>query len=192
MLGMHRVCLVASSHGARRALTSTSKVLKASLETTAAAPTRTMAIKPPSVKELASQQAAKSGFRKALSFPKDHPFAFQLMVATIKTSAADMMCQVVAEGKSFEEIDWRRNGIFVVFGFTYLGCFQWWLMVHKYRQWFPTMDRFGKMSLAEKIKFPAGIMDAGKMVLFDENTVVEAEPVVCPAAMPDGGFLYQP
>jgi len=32
----------------------------------------------------------------------------------------------------------------VVFGFVYLGGFQWWLMVHKYRQWFPTMDRFAK------------------------------------------------
>ena len=102
-----------------------------------------------------------------LSFPKEHPFAFQLIVATLKTAVADLMVQVVAEGKSMSEIDWRRNGIFVVFGFAYLGGFQWYLMVHKYRQWFPTMDKFAKMSFAEKIKYPAGIADAGKMVLFD-------------------------
>jgi len=39
--------------------------------------------------------------------------------------------------------------------------------VNKYRQWFPTMDRFGKLSFAEKMKDTAGILDAGKMVLFD-------------------------
>lgn len=103
-----------------------------------------------------------------LSFPKDHPFVFQLIVATTKTSAADLVVQVVTEGKtSFSEIDWRRNGIFVVFGFAYLGGFQWYLMVHKYRQWFPTMDKFAKMSLLDKMKYPAGILDACKMVLFD-------------------------
>lgn len=101
------------------------------------------------------------------SFPKKHPFAFQMMVATLKTSAADIVCQTIAEKKSFNEIDWRRNGIFVVFGFTYLGGFQWYLMVNKYRQWFPTMDRFAKLSFAQKMKDTAGIMDAAKMVLFD-------------------------
>lgn len=101
------------------------------------------------------------------SFPKTHPFAFQLLVATGKTSAADLVVQVVAERKSFNEIDWKRNGIFVVFGFAYLGGFQWWLMVTKYRQWFPTMDRFAKLSFAEKLKDTAGILDAAKMVVFD-------------------------
>jgi len=101
------------------------------------------------------------------SFPKTNPFAFQLMVATGKTSAADILIQVVAERKKFDEIDWKRNGIFVVFGFAYLGGFQWYLMVNKYRQWFPTMDRFAKLPFKEKLKDTAGMLDAGKMVLFD-------------------------
>lgn len=90
-----------------------------------------------------------------------------MFVATAKTAAADIMCQVVAEGKSFSEIDWKRNGIFVVFGFAYLGGFQYWIMVNKYRKWFPTMDRFGKLSFADKLKDKAGMIDAAKMVLFD-------------------------
>jgi len=113
----------------------------------------------------ATTAAAASG--GLLAFPKNHPFAFQLMVATAKTAAADLMIQTVADGKSLQEVDWKRNGIFVVFGFAYLGGFQWFLMVHKYRQWFPTMDRFAKLSFAEKLKDTAGILDAGKMVLFD-------------------------
>uniref|UniRef100_A0A7S1ZPE5 Uncharacterized protein n=1 Tax=Trieres chinensis TaxID=1514140 RepID=A0A7S1ZPE5_TRICV len=102
-----------------------------------------------------------------MAFPKEHPFVFQLIVATAKTSAADIVCQVVAERKSFNEIDWKRNGIFVVFGFAYLGGFQYWIMVNKYRQWFPTMDRFAKLSFAEKVKDTAGMLDAVKMVVFD-------------------------
>lgn len=102
-----------------------------------------------------------------LAFPKEHPFVFQLLVATGKTAAADLVVQTVAEGKSLDKVDWRRNGIFVVFGFAYLGGFQWWLMVTKYRQWFPTMDRFAKLPFKEKIKDTAGLLDAGKMVLFD-------------------------
>ena len=90
-----------------------------------------------------------------------------MIVATTKTSAADLVVQTVAEGKSLAEVDWKRNAIFVVFGFAYLGGFQWYLMVNKYRQWFPTMDKFAKMSFAEKLKYPAGILDAAKMVLFD-------------------------
>mmetsp|Transcript_14120 Transcript_14120/g.21557 ORF Transcript_14120/g.21557 Transcript_14120/m.21557 type:complete len:257 (-) Transcript_14120:1174-1944(-) len=101
------------------------------------------------------------------SFAKRHPFLFQLGVSTAKTMGADLMSQTVAEGKSFDEIDWKRNGIFVVFGFVYLGGFQYWLMVNKFRQWFPTMDKFSKLPLSEKLKDTAGILDAIKMVVFD-------------------------
>eukprot|EP00538_Stauroneis_constricta_P002180 CAMPEP_0119560854 /NCGR_PEP_ID=MMETSP1352-20130426/16034_1 /TAXON_ID=265584 /ORGANISM="Stauroneis constricta, Strain CCMP1120" /LENGTH=267 /DNA_ID=CAMNT_0007608915 /DNA_START=9 /DNA_END=812 /DNA_ORIENTATION=- len=127
--------------------------------------------------KVAAEAVGKSGGTTVASVPKpsgglmniakDHPFAFQLGVATAKTAAADLLVQVVAEKKSFNEIDWKRNGIFVVFGFAYLGGFQYYLMVNKYRQWFPTMDRFAKLSFADKLKDTAGIMDAAKMVLFD-------------------------
>eukprot|EP00934_Nitzschia_sp_Nitz4_P005514 Nitzschia sp. Nitz4//scaffold54_size114964//47880//48596//NITZ4_003848-RA/size114964-processed-gene-0.185-mRNA-1//-1//CDS//3329554342//5504//frame0 len=101
------------------------------------------------------------------AFAKENPFIFQLGVATAKTAAADIVAQVVAERKSFSEIDWKRNALFVLFGFTYLGGFQYYLMVNKYRHWFPTMDRFGKLPFAEKLKDTAGIIDAAKMVMFD-------------------------
>lgn len=102
-----------------------------------------------------------------MDFPKTNPFAFQLMIATCKTSAADIVVQTVTEKKKFNEIDWKRNGIFVVFGFAYLGGFQYYIMVNKYSQWFPTFSRFAKLPLKDKIKDTAGMLDAGKMVLFD-------------------------
>lgn len=101
------------------------------------------------------------------SFAERNPFIFQLGVATAKTSAADIMVQTIVDRKSFNEIDWKRNGIFVFFGFAYLGGFQYWLMVNKFSKWFPTRQRFAQLSLGEKIKDTAGMIDALKMVAFD-------------------------
>mmetsp|Transcript_24830 Transcript_24830/g.54631 ORF Transcript_24830/g.54631 Transcript_24830/m.54631 type:complete len:273 (-) Transcript_24830:247-1065(-) len=115
----------------------------------------------------AKRAASSSSSSSSSSFAKENPFVFQLGVATAKTSAADLVAQIVAEKKSLDEVDWKRNFIFVVFGFAYLGAFQYWLMVNKFRQWFPTMDRFAKLSFADKLKDKAGIIDAAKMVVFD-------------------------
>ena len=78
------------------------------------------------------------------SIPKKYPFTCQLLTATVKTSAADVVVQTIVEKKRLSELDLRRNFIFVFFGLTYLGGFQWYLLINKYRQWFPSMDRFGK------------------------------------------------
>ena len=159
MLGLYRTAsaapTLAATMMARRKFLASGN-LKASLD-------KLKTASPPAPGSKTGTTAANSVW----SFPKDHPFTFQLMVATAKTAAADLMVQMVAEGKSLAEVDWKRNGIFVVFGFAYLGGFQYYLLVNKYRQWFPTMDAFAKMSIAEKLKYRAGILDAGKMVLFD-------------------------
>mmetsp|Transcript_22680 Transcript_22680/g.25514 ORF Transcript_22680/g.25514 Transcript_22680/m.25514 type:complete len:272 (+) Transcript_22680:36-851(+) len=111
--------------------------------------------------------ATKTEASSSSSWVKDNPFIFQLGVATGKTSVADLVAQIVGEKKSLNEVDLRRNLVFVVFGFAYLGGFQYWLMITKFRKWFPTMDRFAKLPFAEKLKDTAGIIDAVKMVLFD-------------------------
>jgi hypothetical protein len=157
MIGLYRACQApATVQAGRRALHKSTQLLKSATDAAKAAP------KPPQ-----KPPADSTTMSKVVAFPKEHPFAFQLLVATTKTAAADLLCQMVAEGKSWSEIDWKRNGIFVVFGFTYLGGFQWWLMVHKYGQWFPTMTRFAKLPFAAKLKDTAGLLDAGRMVLFD-------------------------
>jgi hypothetical protein len=97
------------------------------------------------------------------NIPQEYPFACQLTIATFKTSAADIMVQTTVEKKSFSEIDVRRNAIFLLFGLAYLGGFQWWLLINKYKQWFPTMERFGNSSLSQKIRDPAGLRDAAKV-----------------------------
>lgn len=166
MFSVSRASSMAAVGGSRRILHTSCKKLKASITDSV---TTQQQLKQHVTHQATSTPTAAAALTKGSgeSFAKRNPFAFQLGVATAKTMAADLLTQVVAEGKSLTEVDWQRNGIFVVFGFGYLGCFQYWLMVTKYRQWFPTMDRFAKLSMAGKLKDTAGILDAAKMVLFD-------------------------
>jgi len=113
----------------------------------------------------ASGTTSPSLVASLLAFPKAQPFAFNIMIATVKTSIADLITQVTIEQKA--EIDWKRNGVFVVFGTVYLGAFQYWLQVNMFRKWFPTMDRFANQSLSAKLKDTAGLIDTAKQVLFD-------------------------
>mmetsp|Transcript_37826 Transcript_37826/g.52527 ORF Transcript_37826/g.52527 Transcript_37826/m.52527 type:complete len:238 (+) Transcript_37826:146-859(+) len=54
---------------------------------------------------------------------KAHPFPVGFATTGIKTSAADLFAQKVIERR--EEIDWRRQATFTIFGFFYLGGFQY-------------------------------------------------------------------
>ena len=84
-------------------------------------------------------------------FPKAQPFVFNLGVAAAKTSAADLLTQTVVEKKSFPNgIDWKRNASFTVFGFAYLGGFQYWLQVNMFRKMFVGMDRVAEMPLCAR------------------------------------------
>lgn len=50
-----------------------------------------------------SSNAAATAVVEKESFAKTNPFAFQIMIATMKTSAADLLTQVVAEKKKLTE-----------------------------------------------------------------------------------------
>ena len=102
-----------------------------------------------------------------LAFPKQYPFVFNLGVASVKTSIADLMTQCAVERRKLSEVDWQRNGAFVCFGFAYLGGFQYWLQINMYKRWFPHMERFSKLSTAEKLRDGPGLRDVAKQVLFD-------------------------
>lgn len=160
---MYRSSISIASTAGRRVYHSSIRSLKSSLNGKPPSSAQTSSTKVATEKPLIDAVKTET----SSSWAKENPFLFQLGVATVKTSAADMLAQVVAEKKSLKEVDFKRNFIFVVFGFAYLGVFQYWLMVTKFRKWFPTMDRFAKLPFAEKLKDTAGIIDAGKMVLFD-------------------------
>ena len=56
-------------------------------------------------------------------FAKTYPFANNVIIATAKTVAADLIAQMGVEQKSFSEIDWKRTFVFMLFGSLYLGGF---------------------------------------------------------------------
>ena len=103
------------SCSARRVYHSTSKSLKASIEGPSQSTKSTIDVAVGSVPKSTPGEAVattsavspKSGFG---TWIKENPFVFQLGVGTAKTSAADIVAQVVAERKSWDEIDWKRNG----------------------------------------------------------------------------------
>lgn len=68
-----------------------------------------------------------------LAFAKAYPFTNNVLIATVKTSAADLVAQCVIERKPVTQIDWQRNLVFCLFGAVYLGAFQYWYQVHARR-----------------------------------------------------------
>merc|ERR1719479_353720 len=112
-----------------------------------------------------SHQIEYSGLWGAITtFPKRRPYATNIIVATVKTSIADLIVQK-AEGK--KEIDWGRNGVFTAFGFAYLGVAQWFVYVTVFTKLCPNAIRFSNLPWAEKLKDRAGQIDLIKQTFYD-------------------------
>jgi len=92
------------------------------------------------------------------------PFAFGVGVATVKTAVADLLVQVTTGDG---EIDWVRTSLFTIFGFAYLGVFQYGLYVTCFSRWFPNAPKFAAMTFREKLRFKPGLIDLAKQVGFD-------------------------
>ena len=100
--------------------------------------------------------AAESG-GGILGWGKRNPFAFQVIIATAKTSASDLLVQKTIEGRDWSEIDLKRNLVFVAFGAVYLGWAQYQIYVHGFRAIFGSrMDKFANLTFAQKLRDGAG------------------------------------
>eukprot|EP00927_Polykrikos_kofoidii_P014595 TRINITY_DN1641_c0_g1_i2.p1 TRINITY_DN1641_c0_g1~~TRINITY_DN1641_c0_g1_i2.p1 ORF type:complete len:261 (-),score=35.10 TRINITY_DN1641_c0_g1_i2:49-831(-) len=112
-----------------------------------------------------SVEVTYSGLWGAITtFPKRKPYATNIIIATVKTSAADLVIQT-AEGK--DSIDWKRNAVFTTFGFIYLGALQWFIYVTAFSRLCPNAIKFANMPWAEKLKFRAGQIDLLKQTALD-------------------------
>jgi len=103
-------------------------------------------------------------WEQILTFPKRRPFATNVIIATVKTSLADLIVQK-AEGK--EKIDWQRNGVFTAFGFAYCGVAQWFIYVTVFTRVCPNAVRFANLPFADKLKDRAGQIDLVKQTCYD-------------------------
>ena len=110
------------------------------------------------------QGASKSWF---LAWCENNPITLGVGVATLKTQAADLLTQKSLEGKAWADIDWRRNGLFTIFGFAYQGCFQYYLYVTLFSRWFAGAARFANQPFAKKLTDYQGQLDVLKQCAFD-------------------------
>jgi protein Mpv17 len=105
--------------------------------------------------------------RYARDVAKKFPFAFGVGVAAAKTSAADYLAQTLVEGK--KEVDWRRNGLFFVWGAGYLGGVQYFVYVHLFsRVLFPSAATFLAKPLRARFADKEGMVVVLKQLGIDQ------------------------
>lgn len=92
-----------------------------------------------------------------VAFAKAYPFANNMLIATLKTSAADLMVQMTINKRSFSEVDWQRNAVFCLFGFAYLGAFQYWYQINIFKRLFPGVEAFCSQTWAAKLTDVPGL-----------------------------------
>jgi len=101
------------------------------------------------------------------TFPQRKPVMTNIIIATVKTAAADAIVQS-AEGKNtFDTFDFKRNAVFTAFGFGYLGVAQWFIYVTVFTRLCPHAVRFSNLSMADKMKDKLGQKDLVKQILYD-------------------------
>lgn len=110
--------------------------------------------------------APSSGF-SYVAFAKAYPIANNLIIATLKTSAADLVAQCVIERKPFDQVDWQRNAVFCMFGFAYLGGFQYWYQVNVFSRLFPGIHRFTSQPWMAKLQDVPGLLALGAQIVLD-------------------------
>jgi len=114
---------------------------------------------------------AKSG-RSYVAWARANPVANNLLIATVKTSAADLMAQVAVERKSWAEIDWKRNTVFCLFGFAYLGGFQYWYQVNIFKRLFPGIEHFTSQPWLAKLRDGPGLRALAAQVILDVSVLL--------------------
>jgi len=101
------------------------------------------------------------------TFPKRKPFATNIIIATVKTSIADIVVQIASGNNSFDTFDFKRNAVFTAFGFGYLGIAQWFIYVTVFTRVCPHAVRFSNLPFKEKLTDKLGQRDLFKQVLLD-------------------------
>lgn len=106
---------------------------------------------------------------------KSRPLAFAVACGCIKDSTCDMVMQAgersAARSNGVElRHDWRRTGVFALFGATFVGAWQYALFSKALPLVSPVPAGFAAMGLAEKMRHRAGLKSVAALV-FVENFI---------------------
>ena len=94
-------------------------------------------------------------FASLKAIPTKYPFIFGVTLTAIKTGGVDLFVQKHVE--KAETIDWRRTGLFLTFGVTYLGAWQYALFVKLMPRLIPGAASFAAKSIPDKLRDPVGL-----------------------------------
>lgn len=125
------------------------------METESTSPAVTVSLSSPSEAELVKEEREEeiSGYVK---FAQEYPFANNIMIATAKTAAADLLAQTVIGGTPLMEVDIQRSFLFCAFGAIYLGAFQYAYQVNVFKRLFD-VDKFTTQPWGEKLRDIPGL-----------------------------------
>lgn len=117
------------------------------------------------VQDAQENDAVSFGFDYS-QFAKTYPFANNILIASLKTAAADLLAQAVIAHTPLDSLDWERNLLFGVFGALYLGVFQYAYQVNVFKRLFD-VDKFTSQSWEEKSKDVEGLKALAAQTLLD-------------------------
>eukprot|EP00967_Tisochrysis_lutea_P018146 scaffold20572_cov28-Tisochrysis_lutea.AAC.1 len=118
----------------------------------------------PKAVELA--EASSSPSSPYLEFAQRYPFANNIMIATAKTAAADLLAQVAIAGTPVDMIDWQRSLLFCLFGAIYLGGFQYLYQVQIFKRLFD-VDAFTSQPWGDKLRDGPGLRALAAQIVLD-------------------------
>ena len=101
-----------------------------------------------------------------VDFAQNYPFANNILIATTKTAAADLLAQTVIGGTPIMDIDLERSFLFCLFGALYLGGFQYLYQVQIFKKLFD-VDKFTSQSWEEKLQDGPGLRALAAQTVLD-------------------------
>ncbi|KAL1503719.1 hypothetical protein AB1Y20_012191 [Prymnesium parvum] len=99
--------------------------------------------------------SASAGFSYA-NFARERPFANNILIATTKTAAADLLAQVVIAQTPLDSLDLQRSLLFCLFGAVYLGGFQYFYQVNVFKKLFD-VEAFTSQPWEDKLRDGPGL-----------------------------------
>jgi hypothetical protein len=99
-------------------------------------------------------------------FVKDYPFSSNLIIASTKTAAADLLAQVVISHTPLASIQWDRTFLFFIFGAIYSGGFNYFYQVQVFKKLFD-VDKFTSQPWADKLKDEEGLKSLAAQTAVD-------------------------
>eukprot|EP00640_Fibrocapsa_japonica_P002921 CAMPEP_0113935150 /NCGR_PEP_ID=MMETSP1339-20121228/2366_1 /TAXON_ID=94617 /ORGANISM="Fibrocapsa japonica" /LENGTH=259 /DNA_ID=CAMNT_0000937203 /DNA_START=57 /DNA_END=836 /DNA_ORIENTATION=- /assembly_acc=CAM_ASM_000762 len=100
------------------------------------------------------------------AFAQKFPFANNIIIATTKTAAADLLAQTVVAQTPLNEVDLQRSLLFCFFGAIYLGGFQYLYQVQIFKRLFD-VDKFTTQSWKEKLQDRPGLQALAAQTALD-------------------------